>query len=596
MPIDISLLETCLQDVYSGRKDLRDESARDFNYISNRFRSEGLTFLTTVLPCLGKAVISGLETGHFLLPAGFRKLSGSSLPAFMRGLMKSIFHSDGRLRDDADAYSVGEIMQVSMLFYKFETPYKESLNQAVIDEFISVEGELAKLTLPQSGIALEIAIRARSLVHRLLNGVDLKDINPQHGPGAVATGERGNAKYIFKRKYQRLHETYPYYEYFSPSLGKISFESGWYKRLRPEINPVAKVVLVPKDSRGPRLISMEPLEIQWIQQGLMKRLVSHIESHPLTKGRVNFENQGINGQLALESSISRKFATLDLKSASDRVSIDLVKYLFPKELHEPLMCTRSVATKLPNGELLPLRKFAPMGSALCFPVLAVCVWSILNATVSVLYPGDPDFPDPADSVYVYGDDALVPTFVTESCFRALTAFGLKPNVDKSFYRGFFRESCGVDAFKGVITTPLRLRRTSSDADKRDPKLYKHLLALSESFFNKGFWRTCRHLRGLLQDRFGALHWTTLDSDGLRSPEYSVCLDRNRSSHKTRWNARLQRQEFRVKQVNPVYSKQEIAWHGRLLRGVVNPTGVWSDPHRVAVRRACTFKHVWSGLY
>jgi hypothetical protein len=157
----------------------------------------------------------------------------------------------------------------------------------------------------------------------------------------------------------------------------------WYRGLERLPAGTAKVVLVPKDSRGPRLISAEPLEYQWIQQGVGRSIVAHLEAHHLTKGRVNFTHQEVNRRLAQESSATLELATLDLKDASDRVSLELVRRVFKNtpELVRALEAIRTDATLLPDGRVQSLKKFAPMGSAVCFPVEAFVFWAILTASI-----------------------------------------------------------------------------------------------------------------------------------------------------------------------------------------------------------------------
>jgi hypothetical protein len=99
-------------------------------------------------------------------------------------------------------------------------------------------------------------------------------------------------------------------------------------RIMEKTDIVAKLTAVPKDSRGPRLICVHPKEAIWIQQGQRLKLEAAITSSNLTKGRINFTDQTVNGGLALESSKSGRLATLDLKEASDRISCNsCVTYL-----------------------------------------------------------------------------------------------------------------------------------------------------------------------------------------------------------------------------------------------------------------------------
>jgi hypothetical protein len=293
--------------------------------MTSRCLHEGLSFLTKTLPLLGKALDHGLENSRFTIPRGFSHSSKNrSIPAFLQGYFNLVFDCEGILREGAPAEAVKFLRQVLFFAYKLEVPYSEETEERVISSFESTEAELELLDISSLDFTIE-----RSITEFVFSDFDPMDIVPKHGPGAVATGERGDAKWDFSRKYHSIHQVYPYYDYFIVGGAReIGDRLRWYKSLQPLECGTAKVVLVPKDSRGPRLISCEPLEYQWIQQGLGRKLMSHFESFKLTRGNINFTHQDINRRLALESSISRRYATLDLKDASDRVSLQLVRAVF----------------------------------------------------------------------------------------------------------------------------------------------------------------------------------------------------------------------------------------------------------------------------
>lgn len=571
----VSFLESVLADLNANQ--CRRDLALDIAYIRRRYQHEGEPFLTQTLPKLGKALYEGLEHGSLTVPSDFRRIRGGNLPRFLNGFFRQVFSLDGNLLDSPDPFSVQEILQVCMVFYKLELPYSPEKENAVISNFVETEAEMKNFDLPTDSTSVAILDHASDLISKVLSRFCPKDIIPKHGPGAVATGETLNGKYAFKRKYQRLHEKYPYYEYFSPSMGKLSFEDPWYRNLSMELNPIAKVVLVPKDSRGPRLISMEPLEIQWIQQGLFHRLVPLIESHSLTRGKVNFTDQSINQNLARQASIDRSYSTLDLKDASDRVSLVLFRRLFPETVVEHFEACRSVATELPNGSYCALSKFAPMGSALCFPVMALTIWALSVAAVR-------HAPKAGAHVYVYGDDLIVPNHVHAEVVECLTRFGLRINTNKSFTAGFFRESCGGDFFHGTDVKPIRWKHAFNRKDNLSPECYSGLLSLSESLFNRGLWGACGFIRRLLRSKAGALHWTTTGSSGLYCPDPSVCASRNRETHRSTWNMDLQREEFFAICIKQPAKVSKLTEHSRLLKGLVNPSGRWINPQRVTPRR------------
>jgi hypothetical protein len=330
-----------------------------------------------------------------------------------------------------------------------------------------------------------VLMEARRLVSRVLSGEDPRDLHPKHGSGASACGTLVNQRYGTPRYIRAIDNIWSYSDYFYSGAshlcdvmpGRIEVPGNpathvWLDHLT-EYTPCAKVLLVPKDARGPRLISCEPRETMWIQQGLLSKLVTCMEAHPLTSGLVNFTDQGINRYQAYRGSITRDLATLDLKDASDRVSLALVQALFPKNWFECLFACRSPQTALPNGDIVALSKHAPMGSALCFPVMALTIWSLLTATAnmaqtekSVRVSGrlqqsrkrfNWDVP-----VYVYGDDIIVPSSFAGVAKLVLESVGLTVNANKSYVHSSFRESCGGEYYDGWDVTPIRLRTLPDD--------------------------------------------------------------------------------------------------------------------------------------
>jgi hypothetical protein len=94
-----------------------------------------------------------------------------------------------------------------------------------------------------------------------------------------------------------------------------------------------------------------------------------------------------------------------------------------------------------------------MGNATTFPVQSLVFWAICVASLQ-----RQGFHQPG-AVFVFGDDIIIPSECTEEVINDLESFGLLVNRTKSFWRGAFRESCGVDAFNGVDVTPVRWKTT-----------------------------------------------------------------------------------------------------------------------------------------
>lgn len=334
---------------------------------------------------------------------------------------------------------------------------------------------------------------AKRLVSRVIARCDWFKIVPSHGPGSVFPTFQPSDKGNFD-VYTDIVQYYPYDQYFNGL-----HESG-LDDLKSDYHPVdhihCKMVAVPKDSRGPRLISVHPKESIWIQQGQRHVLEQAIEHHPLTSGRINFRDQKVNGAIALSSSEKRDYVTIDLKEASDRIGRGLVDYLFGYS-SKILSCTRASHVVLLDKRLVELNMWAPMGNCLTFPVESLTFWAMVRAGILCRHGVS------CDDIYVFGDDIIVPTPYYEGAIYGLLSAGLIPNYTKTFRKGFFRESCGVDAYCGKDVTPFRLRvrdiNTYSDGES--------VCDLAKRLVMAGFTDTSTCLYRAVQNAFGRLSMT-----------------------------------------------------------------------------------------
>jgi hypothetical protein len=540
---------------------------KTLNKVLNRFAAEGMGFLSKTLPRLGKAFDKAIS-GTVPMDAtslGFEALPNSKLPKLLGEFFQRVLSPDGVLLEHPCVISVAVIRQVLMLFYKYELPYTDEQEQQVVARFEKTEDDLTTIQVRLQEIAaspeirnhhwpkrpiegdspVAIAREARSLLERLFCSFDPKNIYPRHGPGAVATKQQLWEKFLWTNVSAKITDVYPFDAYFCASAGHVCDTYDSFAGITDRTLP-ARVLLVPKDSRGPRLISCEPVDFQWIQQGLGTAIVDLVEHHPLTRDNVRFTDQSPNRFGALEGSRTGRYATLDLNEASDRVSTELVRLLFPDHVLTYLIACRTSSTVLPDGRELELKKFAPMGSSLCFPILALTVWAILTAGIADT--------DTKDSIYVYGDDVIVPTHYARNAIERLEAFGLKVNQDKSCTAGLFRESCGMDAFQGVNVTPVRLRTVWSSSP--GPDVYSSWIAYANSFYDRQYFGVYDSIVERLVTVYGAIPDRSMN---LSCP----CLAETPEQWKPkrrRVNKSLQKLEYYVRDVrSPVLNRTIDGW-------------------------------------
>lgn len=303
---------------------------------------------------------------------------------------------------------------------------------------------------------------------------------PQHGPGCTS-----DAGVITQEKYDSLCT--------DPKLSmlhrKVYGDGNAYPR--PCGYPLvrrSKTIFVPKSLGAYRTISMEPASIMWHQKGVRNALTLLLKRrrHYILR-RFQPENQQSNRDLSWRGSLDGSFATIDLSSASDTVSWSLVKeWFFNTSLYPWLLWTRSTHTELPSGEVIKLKKFAPMGSDLSFPIETFIFTAITECAITEC-GGDPNLSE----FRVYGDDIVVEDEYASAVLRRLVQNGFIPNLGKTFSgsqpRGFFRESCGGFFFNGVDITPVRISRRFTGYTKLDvsnPGRIESLIELANDCFSR----------------------------------------------------------------------------------------------------------------
>jgi len=614
----LELLEGLLQPQFVlENPSLVSSSQLDFDYSSKRFLREGTEYLSVSLYELRKSIDRSFETGRFECPSSFGRFKKSALPAFLHSIFTLVFSEDGFLLPNADVRAIAHLRQVSSAFYKLEFPFSKQLEKATLENFVNNEVGIRRFLnnedLWKDASSLEVITSAAFLIKRLFDGTDDPDkveqygfrwraIQPKHGPGNVATGEKGLEKWQAPRiKYTRLHSKFPYYEYMYHNTSLLGDLAASYRLMgRPStgtfaVEPVSKIALVPKDSRGPRIIAEEPLEVQFIQQGMRVAMTEWIESHDPTQGYVNFTDQTVNQKLALESSITKDWATLDMKDASDLVSVDLVRLIFRLKpgLLSGLLSCRTQFTRFPNSEEMRLKKFAGMGAATCFPVEALVFWSLAVAAIAKLTGSD--VKDCTSLVYVYGDDIICPWWAYDEVVKVLESAGLKVNLSKSFTRGNFRESCGVDAYLGTNVTPTRCSKLFP-AGVKDGVSYAAWVAYANDFDAKGYPYAASMIYKNLEKIFGPIPY------GVKNSPFPCRIvanplraeDLNSQFLKRRERKRYQRIEFYVYYIlSPKHGAEEFDGWARLNRNLISGSG--DDPSSFTLPREAKVLKGWMAV-
>ncbi len=480
----------------------RTSTDRDLKTITDRVKHEGLSFLTITLPAFGKDFERSLELGQVTrnLFQGFSWKGG--LPVFLSGFLELVFDKQGMLLDEPSVAAIFSIRQITLAFGKIQLECTPKRVRAAMDNYVQCEKDIRHSDdLLESSFLEEFGRISRMLWADVFQSVDESiyygNVIPQHGPGATAERLTSNGKWSQREWTQRLENVFPSLEYlYSGSWSDRLSDWEGVDILEPGRERPVRVICVPKTMKTPRIIAIEPACMMYMQQGILRLFEDAL--HTSRYGSlISWAFQEPNQLLAQQGSLFGDLATLDLSEASDRVSIRHVDAMLRNHpnLAAGVFATRSSKADVPGHGIIPLAKFASMGSALCFPFESMVFMTIvmlgIQSQLSRRLTHD-DIQSFMGAVRVYGDDIIVPTDYVLSVIEHLELFGYKVNSSKSFWIGKFRESCGKEYYDGHDVSISRVRRMFP-TKRKDVQEIISLVALRNLLYKAGLWQSAGYL-------------------------------------------------------------------------------------------------------
>jgi len=404
----------------------------------------------------------------------------------------------------------------------------KSFNSVALRNWLDIEKRLNDLRFDDVDISALRLILSSSLPH-----FSWRDLRPKFGPGSVQ--ERGVKGRIDKLRCLQ----------FDPIVDRFLLRGhigmyglgGEYGIDPDKIIPdpsrwcpaggvssrIARLRFVPKNLKVARSICMEPNTLMFFQQAVSCRFIELVGCSSFSNF-IRLEDQTVNQKLAQFGSYTGEIDTLDLSSASDSLSLELVRRVFPPSWLIPMIATRSHSAYLPNGEIFRLRKFAPMGSALCFPtqclifvsvcIYAACLYTYESSHVDIEFL---DWLTPQKILYViglfqlhtgyfrgafqplavYGDDICVDSRLTNIIKSILSRLGFTVNEQKSFCSSqSFRESCGKFFLSGCDISPLYFRVKGVKGKLCPSHVVSHVHLINEAW-RRGYRNLYRFLHSSL---------------------------------------------------------------------------------------------------
>lgn len=565
--------QALFNDILDAYPALKCELSRDRVRFINAVRERGIPLFMVDLPRIGKHLDRCLDTCKYVtsgLPLTKRVGPGVVIPKFLGGLHLLVFSHCGHLREGYDVQAIFFLRQFYNMAKKVTLQCPEEATCREVQSFFNLDRELpepdpfwdspeqygstptatfadcpdwnfpdrANMDVSWMSSVLETLDQVAGILTSTLGAYHPSEWEFRHGPGAIADTTRPTNKYRWFGWSDRLETSFP--------IADCGFHnySAWAGRAMEstagEIR-AARLIAVPKTFTKPRLIAAEPSEHQWCQQNIWHYFRSRA-SDSWIGDFIAFRDQGPNQRLCVAASRDGALSTVDLSSASDRVTPAAVGCLFranPGLVRALAACrTQFVIQRIDRNtdRLIELNKFSTMGSSVTFPVESLLFLSI--ALASVLYerrvrPSTQSIKGLLGQVSVFGDDIIIPTDCRPTLDRLLDLLWFKVNADKSFSGRKFRESCGVDSFDGIDVTPSYLRVVEA----RGAEQIAGIAQTHNNFYSKWLLHVAEFLRWTVGGRVSP------------TPVCSAVIGLQSRLHPPvpleRYNGTLQRDEVRV---------------------------------------------------
>lgn len=357
------------------------------------------------------------------------------------------------------------------------------------------------------------------------------------GPGGSYALNRQKASPEYKSEYERTITYELAHKIQTDAPGGLP---SWFYQDSWTLVPGNLITTVPKNVLTDRTIAIEPGINSWIQKGIGSAIRRRLLKHG-----IDLNDQRFNAFMALEAE-AHGFCTVDLKAASDSISLAFVERVLPSDWLELVMVARSQRGSFNSRQddkktWFDYEKVSSMGNGFTFELESCLFFAILQAS------GVEE-----KHCYVYGDDLLFPQMYYDRVKQVLEICGFKVNTEKSFHKGLFYESCGIYSFQNIDITPIKVKEVLNDAKDsiilvNKIRMYAHISAYGDGCDRRYLpaWRTClgripKHVRDHCRGPIGGgitiyCNINELSSSPIKDPKGSwKKIGKNRFSLLSQW--------------------------------------------------------------
>jgi len=313
-------------------------------------------------------------------------------------------------------------------------------------EAVNEETNLRLATTPDDTVILPVVRygpfveKCRSIIASIIGDIP-KSMTLGSFSGGASTSRSRTISSPAEKYVGKAHITRACLDMFDQSDYPVWFGTS---PLSLEVVKGANIFTVPKNAEIDRVACKEPDINMFLQKGAGRQI-----RNCLRRVGVNLQDQSVNRKLAQVGSDTGHLATLDLSSASDTVSFELVFQLLPIVWFDYLNSIRSPGVNI-DGSFHDCEMFSSMGNGFTFELESLLFYALARTTAY--------FTGTKGVISVYGDDLIIPSSMYREFAHVLFYFGFSPNALKSFHEGPLRESCGGHYWNGCDITPFFVRR------------------------------------------------------------------------------------------------------------------------------------------
>lgn len=360
-------------------------------------------------------------------------------------------------RSYSDAFTYWSDAMCVDLLRKCVLPAGQNTGQAAVDTFLETErdcyrvnqrirtmvGEDPSKISADTMAFIEFLFRWKLKIRAIMGKVP-SILEPAFSGGATTHLSRLEATLLDK-----LSTTPERYSHSTLTVDHLYYQCGWGRiafdrQLFPNEVVGNQYFTVPKSGLTDRSCCKEAVmnvAYQLAVGKILRRRLRKAANVDLNHGAA------LHQQFAREGSLTGRFATLDMSSASDRWARELVRYLVPWDWEILLNDLRATHTTF-GSKRLYLEKFSSMGNGFTFELETILFYTLAQTVA--------EDEGRTGEILCYGDDLIVPTEISAPVLARLTQVGHRPNMKKSFWEGPFRESCGGDFFYGEMVNTVKL--------------------------------------------------------------------------------------------------------------------------------------------